>query len=252
MLEGLLTKVPKAPPFHPVDFGKIESQAATDYANLLPQLQPLAEKFNQLSGDELNKALERQLPGYKNLVNKTTGNITSLASGEIPQDVQTFLARKVAEQGAARGTAGSQFDTANLLGTYGRTSLQLAEEGIGAAQRWIESAASRTPVFNFASMFTPIGQRVGIREAEAQFQWQRDWLRNKLSAIPTGWTAAVINLANDVEQIGRSVLSSYAGGMGGGGNVQGSNTGSNAAASRGSSGGTLNSANEGLSSWAEY
>ena len=222
MLQALLTKKPKVPQFKPIDFGDIQSQAAQDYTNLLPALQPLAEKFNTLAGTEMEKALERSLPGYRNLVNMGTSNIQSYLRGEVPEDVQANLERQAAEKGVALGTSGSQFGKFDTLRNLGLTSLALSEKGLDAASRWIDSAASRTPTFNFSSMFISPTQRVGIREAEAQFQWQRNWLANKVSAIPSGWRAALITLANNVEQIGRSVLSSYAGGaMGGMGGMGG-------------------------------
>lgn len=221
MLQALLTDKPKVPKFKPVDFGAIESGAAKDWASLLPQIQPLAEKFNQMSIEDMNKALEQATPGFGQLRDIGTQNIMALERGQLPPDVKAQLERTAAERGVTLGTSGSQFGEYDAVRNLGLTSLELSQRGLSAAQSWMAAAAARTPTFNYGSLFISPTQRVGIREAEAQFQWQRDWLAAKIKAIPSGATAALITLANNVEQIGRSVLSTYAGGamggMGGGG-----------------------------------
>lgn len=230
MLQALLTKKPSVPQFKPVDFGALESEAAADWTKLLPQIQPLAEKFNQMSIEDMNKALEQATPGFGAIRDQGTQNILALERGQLPPDVQAQLERTAAERGVALGTSGAQFSEFDAVRNLGLTSLQLSQSGLSAAQSWMAQAAARTPTFNYGSLFINPTQRVGIREAEAQFQWQRDWLSNKIKAIPSGWRAALITLANNVEQIGRSVLSSYAGGMVGGGGGMGGGGGGGAAA----------------------
>lgn len=226
MLHSLLSEKPKVPQFKKVDFGAETEDMLAENQENLPAAAAFAEEFNRLSGDQLNAALERMLPGYANLRDQTTGNINSMLSGKLPTDVENRIERYAAERGINTGTAGSDFGEHAAVRNLGLTSLQLSQQGLDSAMRWIESSASRTPTYNMASSFVPIQQRVGIRASENQFQFQRDWLKNKVDAIPEGWEAALITLADNIEEIGSSILSSYAGGavggMGGGGGGGGS------------------------------
>lgn len=225
MLHALLTHPPKVPKFNKVDFGKETEQMVAENTKNLPQVAAFAEEFNQLSSEQLQSALERMMPGYSSILKKGTQQVESLQRGEIPRDVENLLERRAAERGVTLGYgAGSDFGQNSLLRNLGLTSLDLTQKGMDSAMRWLGMAKSTTPVFNMASAFVPITQRVGIRAAENQFQFQRDWLKAQIDAIPTGAEAALITLADNIEAIGRSVLTSYAGGaiggmggMGGGG-----------------------------------
>jgi len=220
ILSGLLTEKPKVPRFVPLDISKIQGETVAENLANLPAIQDLAGKVNKLSQTELDKALEKALPGYK----AGAAGIASMLRGEVPQDVQTQLQRNVAEQGVARGTSGSQFDLANEYGTYGRTSYQIFQEGLGAAQRWL--AQTTAPRFDFTSMFISPQQQLAVKQNEQEQKWQRDWLAAKIKAIPSGWKAGLINLSNDVDSLGRSIISAYAGGaLGGAGGGGGGGSG---------------------------
>ena len=218
MLHALLTKKPKVPQFKKVDIGAEQEAAVQENTELLPSLNAFASEFNKMSADQMMQQLERMLPGYGQLLSKGTENIQALMRGEVPEDVQNQLERKAAERGVALGYGGdSEFGGNQFLRNFGLTSLQLTQQGLTSAMNWINQAASRTPVFNMASAFLPIEQRVNLRAQENQFQFNRDWLRNKVASIPSGGRAALITLADNIEEIGSSVLKMYAGGALGGG-----------------------------------
>jgi hypothetical protein len=219
MLHALLADKPKVPQFKKVDFGKETAAMTAENQANLPAVAAFAEDFNKLSSDQLLAALERMMPGYSSIRDKGTAQIKSLMAGEVPKDVESLLERRAAERGVTLGYGGgSDFGENQFLRNLGLTSLDITQKGLDTAMRWMGIAASTTPVFNMASAFVPVTQRVGIRAAENQFQFQRDWLKNQIAAIPEGAEAALITLADNIEEIGRSVLTSYAGGaMGGGG-----------------------------------
>lgn len=241
MLHSLLADKPKVPKFQKVDFGKESADFIRENQENLPAVAAFAEEYNQLSSDQLKAALERMLPGYSSILSRGTEQVKSLQAGEVPQDVENMLARRAAERGVTLGYGGgSGFGENQFLRNFGLTSLDLSQRGLDAASRWLGMAQSTTPVFNMASAFVPITQRVGIRAAENQFQFQRDWLKSQIDAIPEGAEAALITLADNIEAIGRSVLTSYAGGamgggMGGGGGGGGGSSPSGAGYGQGAS-----------------
>jgi hypothetical protein len=204
----------------------------------LPAASAFADKFNQLSGDQLNAALERMLPGYASLRDKSTSNISSMLRGELPTDVENLIERQSAERGIDTGTSGSDFGEFGAVRSLGLTSLELTQKGLDSAMRWIESSASRTPVYNMASSFVPISQRVNIRAQENQFQFQRDWMKNQIDAVPWGVEGWAINLADRIESIGYQVVASYAGAYTGGGGMMGGGGGGGGAAGGAAGGGS--------------
>jgi hypothetical protein len=221
-LKYFLSDKPKVPKFERVDIGKETKTAAEENLAALPSVAAFAEKFNQLSGQQLRDQLEGMLPGYSNLSAAITKQIQSYMRGEVPSDVENLLQRRAAERGISIGGQGSEFNENQFLRNLGLTSLQLTQQGLDSASRWIAQNASMTPVYNMNQAFLPIQDRIGLKERENQFAWKRNWLKNQIAAVPWGVEGWAINLADRIESIGYQVVSSYAGmatggGMGGGG-----------------------------------
>jgi len=216
-LKYFLSDKPKVPKFQHVDFAAEQEAAIKQNTESLPELGALAEGVNRISTDQLNAALERMLPGYSTMRDKVTSNISSYLRGEIPSDVARAIERRGAERGISTGTSGSSFDEFGKLRNLGITSLELQQQGLNAAGRWLDSIAARTPTFNITSMFISPQERIAVKQQENQFQFQRDWLRNQIKAVPWGVEGWAINLADRIESIGYQVVSSYAGGAAGGG-----------------------------------
>lgn len=221
-LAAALKDKPKVPKFKLVDIGTEQETAIQENIELLPSLNAFALEFNKMSADQMLTQLERMLPGYGQLLSQGTQNIQSMLRGEVPTDVENQLERKAAERGVSLGYGGgSGFGQNQFLRNFGLTSLQLTQQGLNSAMQWINQAAARTPVFNMASAFLPIEQRVALRAQENQFQFNRDWLKAKVKAIPSGGKAFAITALDEIQELAFSALSMYMGGamggMGGGG-----------------------------------
>lgn len=218
VLAPLLSSKPKVPKFKPLDFGKETATSLAEYQANLPAAAEFASKFNELSGDQMLAALEKMLPGYAKLRDTGTSLIQSQMRGEVPQDVQNRLERQAAERGVTIGGAGSGLAGNDYLRNFGLTSLQLTQQGLNSAAQWMNQAASKTPVFNMSNAFIPIQQRIGIRQQENESQWQRNWLKNQISAVPDGWQGALIGLEDNIGAILGAAASNYNwGGTGAGG-----------------------------------
>lgn len=217
---GLYGDKPSVPKFKPIDIGKETAASITENTQNLPAVAEFAEKFNELSADQMLAALERMLPGYAGLRDAGTANIASLLRGEVPADVESRLSRKAAERGVTLGTAGSGMAESDFLRNFGLTSLQLTQQGLDSASRWMGEAASRTPVFNMGQAFVPIGTRIGLRAAEQQMGWQRDWLAQQIKAMPSpeqqAWSNAIASESSMLSSAAGSVVGGAAGGGGGG------------------------------------
>lgn len=218
MMHALLSDKPKVPKYPTVDITKEQRLAAEGNIENLPIMQQLASETNRFAASEIEQQMERSLPGYRSLVNKGTENIASFMRGELPEDVSRLLKQRSAEAGIALGTSGSQHQKFDELRNLGLASLDLTQRGLDAATRWIASAQSRAPTVDVTSMFITPQQRISVKLQENANIFQRNWLAAKVKAIPEGGKAALITLFDNIEEMGSSVLSMYAGGaMGGGG-----------------------------------
>lgn len=226
MMGALLRDVPKAPKYNVLDFEEEQRKQAQANINTLPYLQPLARDINRFMAEETEASLRQALPGAYDQIQQ---NIKSALEGQLPEDVLEQRRRLGAELGITQGTSGSKANQMGTLRDILQTSLQRTDFGMEAAQRWLQIA--RSPVFDISSGFVPIQQRMNIRLEEQKRLFERQWLRNKLSSIPQGAEAALITLFDNIEELGSSVLSAYAGGAMGGGSKTSSSSDSASAQS---------------------
>lgn len=209
---GSFGKKPKIPAL--TDISPELTQQATTAGNIatLPQAQQLASSVNLFNQQELDKMLERALPGARS---KIESNLASLLSGEIPESILTGLRRSSAERGIASGTTGSGFNLGRELGSQLGMSLQLAQQGFDSAQRWLSQTTA--PTFDVSSMFFTPQQRLSFEVQQQGAKYGRDLLAAQVKAAPDPATAA---LGQEVDRFFNTVASasmSYAGGMIGGG-----------------------------------
>lgn len=129
---------------------------------LLPQASALA----QLSTAELLKGLEAALPGYGELLKTGTRQISSQLRGELPSDVGRLVSQRAAERAVAGGFGGSGMGRNLELRDLGLTSLDVINQALPVAERWMAQAQGRT--FDFSKMFLLL--ETAIAGAEEDFQ----------------------------------------------------------------------------------
>jgi hypothetical protein len=188
---------------------------------------PQIEQISNLYQQYMLGALDQAIPGFGDILKQggiDTQDILSqadpLIKGELPQDVKDATMRNSAFQSLMGGTAGSPMAGALTARDLGLTSLQLqqqgtqmAEAGSNAAQRWA-SLAGGTILSPSANMYSPawFSDFMAKQRASQQAIAQQ---RANVAAAPD---PALQALNQWVEQVGGSIVSSYAGGgMGGGG-----------------------------------
>lgn len=193
---GRRPKVPGA-----IDYTKNLQEAIATNKKLLPEL----SDFAKLSTEEMANVLETAFPGYKSIRSQASENIGSYMRGEVPKDVQTQLEQKAAERGQTLGYGGSQFGENQFLRNFGLTSLQLTQQGLDSASRWIQQAQNLS--FDFSKFF--LGKEEAMRRTE--FNWQRDWLAAQVKASPDPRVRGAFD--SEMALIGE-VLSAYGGGAG--------------------------------------
>lgn len=216
-LAGLLGDKPRVPRAPSVDPQREQETAIQGNLDILPQLQDLAAQWNRFSTEDLMKNLEIALPGYGRMLREGSDKIMSFLRGEIPKDVSDQVSRRSAERATAGGYAGSPAGDALEARDLGLTSLSVIGQGLSAAERWMAQAQSRTPQYNFASMFITPQQQVAYEQWNEVQRFNTQWLRNQIKAMPSAMDQALTGALEGFGSIIDMAGSVYTGGMMGGG-----------------------------------
>lgn len=209
-LLGLGGGRPRKLPLVNLDPSRIQSQTIQGNIRAEQGAFDLASMANKFSAEELNKELERMLPGYGALRDSATGVIGSELRGEIPKDVERLLTQRAAEKGITLGTSGSGFESSDLLRNLGITSLQITQQGLDSASKWIASIP-KAPQFDFTSMFFTPQQRLNFGLQEAQLNTNIRSFNNWADAMPSSFQRGLAGFLDFGENIGSNVLSTWLG-----------------------------------------
>lgn len=173
--------------------------------NLLPSLARLAESYNTLSQEALNKQFEEAAPGYADYLKARTQTQKDLLSGKYPADVQAAIEDQVNRTGAAwnmkHGTQGGSFGLGRIAFNRGQIPLQAFQTGLSTEQSWASLAKSRlAPSLNLGNFLVTPGQ-----------QFQRDWQQSLINAAPDPVARGQFDTGMSIMGM---VLGAYSGGPG--------------------------------------
>lgn len=220
-LMGLAGEKPEVPGFNPIDIASVLRDVIGANLGNFGDIKTLASNINQFNTSEDITSLEKLFPGAKGIIRDAGGIIKSQMAGEVPQDVQEQLQRFGAEQAVASGTGGSEFSRNRTARDFGLTSLNLVQQGMNSAERWIQASRARMPLFNVASMFMSPGQGLQTAMWNEENRWNTEWLGNQINAMPSPEEMAAMDLMKSAGGVADSFMSMYTGGMMGGGGGMG-------------------------------
>lgn len=235
-IAGLGGNNPSKLPLINIDPSKVQQNTLTGNIAAAPKAFELADLANTFSADQLNKQLEKMIPGYAGLRNQATGVIGSELRGEIPKDVERLLQQRAAEKGVTLGTSGSGFESNDLLRNLGLTSLQLTQQGLDSASKWIASVP-KAPTFDFTQMFYTPQQRLsfGLQQATANLPIRS--FNNWQNSLPSNLDRGISGLLSWADTGVNAGIGYAAGGGFSGGSSPLKGGGSNASAGDASFGG---------------
>lgn len=193
-------------------------------------------RLNNYNTTQLHGQINRSLPGYQNLINKSLRNTRSWLQGQIPSDVAAAIEDRAAERATNFGLpAGSVNQRALTSRDLGLTSLNLMTQGENSLQRWISTARSfLTP--SLASpmdfLFTPTqytntvlaganiaGQRAGILTGQGNAATNA-YLQGEQAGIAADQAQAQA-IAQGIESLGGAGMAYAGGGAGAAGGAGG-------------------------------
>lgn len=170
---------PKVPSFNPVNVQQEQQRAIAGNAAALPELQRQAGQINTFNTDELQRMLERAMPGYSKVRDKTTANIQDWLAGKVPQDVSDQVMRNAAGRSLYGGFGGSGMARNLSARDLGLTSLDIMGKGMDAASRWIALSRSGLSQFDVSSMFVRPEFQAQFAAQERNSQFQRDYVASQ-------------------------------------------------------------------------
>lgn len=214
---------PKVPPFTPIDTVAEQGAAIAGNVKNLPAAEDFASQLNKFLGSEWLKSTEIGFPQFKQVSENIGSNISSMTAGEVPKDVQEMIQRNAAVKSLYGGFGGAGMQGALTGRDLGLTSLSLMNQGQDAATRWM--AATRSPQVDLSSMFISPQQRIGVSQWNKEFQFNRDWTRNQIKAMPDPFLAALGNSLDSMVGGATSAVGSVMGMYGGGGSTGGQSGG---------------------------
>lgn len=222
-LSSIFGSKPQIADYTPVDLSAEQIKALQGDIAAWPDIQQLGNLYQQY----MLNAYETAIPGFRDILamgGQTTKQMLSAAeselSGQIPQDVQQQIQRSTAFQSLMGGTAGSPMAGALTARDLGLTSLDLISQGANlagqagnAAQRWAALSGAQLP----EGMLVTPQQQAALDMQQNLIERNIQQQKYNVAAAPD---PALQALNQWVEQVGGSVIASYAGGgmggMGGG------------------------------------
>lgn len=211
---NIIKSKPGVPGIPDVDVAKEQGVALKGNIENFGLIQELTEKSNALGLSESLKTIDEVLgSGTRDQIQ---ANIKAGLGGELPKDVIEFVRRNAAEQAQAGGFGGSQAAGNLSLRDLGLTSLQRTDQALDSANRWLATAQSGIPQFNFSGMFVTPGQAIAQRNINVERKFQRDFVKNQIDAAFSSNTAYG-QAMGDLDDFIGELLGSYLGSLGGAG-----------------------------------
>lgn len=173
---------PKVPEWKPLNIDKEQKDTVTGNLEALGEAETLGSRVNTFNQQELERLYGMALPSYDKIKESVSKSLGDLSAGKIPDDVASEVLRRAAGRSYAGGFGGTGLSRNLQARDLGLTSLDLMDRGLGATQRWLSTATA--PRFDVTSMFLTPSQRIPIAAEERNLQWQYEYLKNQIKAMP--------------------------------------------------------------------
>lgn len=229
---------PDVPVFKPVDVQAEQKKALRGNLAELPDAERLAAALNTFNQDQLQAMLSKAMPDYQERQKQISSVIGDMLAGKIPNATQ--VATRSAEKALKGGYSMSGAAGNLVLRDLAIDSLQYTQAGLDAANRWMQTSYNTgvPRLADASAMFVSPAQQVAAEQWNTEGAWNRQWLANRIEAMPSPQDVAftkaarapgefIDSLVDKAVDTGFSVVGSYFGGKigGGGGSVFGSAAG---------------------------
>lgn len=190
-----------------LDISEIDKQGLDDYLKNFDQASAAASRTGMADQTALNAALEAAAPGFAAGQKNRVRNASSLAAGELPQDVQDLIVRSGAAKALGGGYSGSGSARNLTLRDFGTNSMAAMQQG----SNMLGQIAQSTPLAKLRQSYEFLGPVGGDLANLRSKERTEKMAYGALAAQSPGKTAV---WANALQQIGSGLLSGSGGGGG--------------------------------------
>lgn len=207
------TPKPKVPAAPHVDPATAAADSSAIEKSQVPALADLTSKFDQISADQLSKAIDQFLPGYKETQAQSLASIKDMIAGTQP-GFDEYANRISAEAGVAQGTGpGGSFSTGRNIDIGFTQRQQLINQGLSRFDQWVQ-ASLKPQLHDFSQLLWTPQQQVALQQWNEENRYGQQWLQNQINAIPPGWQQALNQTLGYLENTAKDVGSKWLGGAG--------------------------------------
>ena len=205
---GILKQKPKVPAFVKTDAAAEQTKAIGANQAALPVASKLAREASEENQATLLANLRAAIPDYDVFMQQGGKNISSMLRGELPEDVAAAVERRGAAKALGGGYAGSDASRKLVSRDLGLTSLQLTQQGLDSAMKWMANAkqVSVAPIMDVTSMFINPAQQIAVTQYNNEGQFQRDYRANQLKAQYDWRTVLGTSIGTTDAQLTQAVL----------------------------------------------
>lgn len=213
----LFDKKPDLPGLQRIDLQEQQRKSVVGNKALLPELTGLARDVNAFNRAETLKARRESLPGYEDMLGKSSDVIRSQLAGELPEGVSDLVQNQAAARALGGGYGGSSMARALQARDLGLTSYDVTQKGLAAADRWLTTGSRflTEPTFDVTSAFVTPMQQTSFAVNERNTRWNYQWFKNQLDAQPEPWQQALDQMFTNSETLGGLLSSGSTGSFGG-------------------------------------
>ena len=193
--------VPNAPS---IDLNALGSDTTAANAQTFEGAKQLASDYNDFMRQQLQKSLQSNIPGYSNLTNQLSQNLSAQLRGELSTSDLAATQRSSAAQALGLGVSGSQAGAGLSARNIGLRQYQIQQAAQSQTPGYLSSMAgiTRSAQFDPASMFLSPMQRAQLswQNQSAAFNVQN--LRNQMAVQPAPWERALAGFGDSVSNLG--------------------------------------------------
>ena len=190
-LGSLITPKLNLPAFTPINVGQEQTKAIANNQSALGAAENLGTSVNAYNQAALTQQLQSLIPGLSTINQNVSSALTAETAGQLPPDVVAQIGRSGAASALQGGYGGSQRQGNLTARDLGLNSLQLQQQGMDAASRWIANAKATqaAPTFDATSMFVTPGFQTQVDTSERNAAFQYQLAQNQLNVAQSPWTA---------------------------------------------------------------
>lgn len=189
--------IPSAPN---IDINQNQLDTTAGNVAAFDKAKQLASDYNDFMRQQVSKALEAGVPGYKSIAEQLASNFGAQLRGELSTSDAAASQRSSAARALGLGIAGSQAGAALTARDLGLRQYQVQQNAQAQAPAYLSTMAglTRAPMYDFSNVFLNPMQRAQLSWQNQTANWNVQNLKNQMDVQPEPWMKATAGLGDSI------------------------------------------------------